>query len=201
MALVHGSARKVLDIGCGTGRLGEALKARQQAEVIGIEFDEAAATVAQPRLDGVIAGDAEQAVPDFPPASFDAIVCADIPEHLRVPGALLRKARSRLAPDGRLVASIPNVRHNSVVRSLLEANWTYEPAGLLDRTHLRLPRRPGQAGRWLILGAQVDSRIGVFYDEFRSIQPRQEPGARIRGPDCGLSADWEPGGSVAWRLS
>ena len=42
-----------------------------------------------------------------------------------------------LAPEGGLVASIPNVRHHSVVRSLLQGNWTYESAGLLDRTHLR----------------------------------------------------------------
>ena len=41
------------------------------------------------------------------------------------------------APDGRLVASIPNVRHHSVVRSLLEGNWTYESAGLARPTHLR----------------------------------------------------------------
>jgi hypothetical protein len=37
----------------------------------------------------------------------------------------------------RLVASIPNVRHHTVVRALLAGNWTYEPAGLLDRTHLQ----------------------------------------------------------------
>ena len=29
------------------------------------------------------------------------------------------------------------MRHHSVVRSLLQGNWTYESAGLLDRTHLR----------------------------------------------------------------
>src|SRR5262249_55774355 len=38
---------------------------------------------------------------------------------------------------GVLVASIPNVRHHTVVRNLLDGNWTYEPAGLLDRDHLR----------------------------------------------------------------
>ena len=50
---------------------------------------------------------------------------------------MLKQAREWLTPDGRLVASIPNVRHHSVVRSLLQGNWTYESAGLLDRTHLR----------------------------------------------------------------
>ena len=137
LALVPATARRVLDIGCGAGRLGEALKARQQAEVVGIELDEAAAAAARQRLDEVIVGDIERLDLDFPPGSFDAIVCGDILEHLREPDRLLRRARGWLAADGRLVASIPNVRHHSVVRSLLEGNWTYESAGLLDRTHLR----------------------------------------------------------------
>ena len=188
MALVPSSARKVLDIGCGTGRLGEALKARQQAKVIGIELDEAAATVARMRLDGVIVGDVEQAVPDFPPGSFDAIVCADILEHLRDPGGLLLKARSWLAPDGRLVASIPNVRHNSVVRSLLEGNWTYEPAGLLDRTHLRFfTRREIE---------KLFCRAGFAIDELEmGGLPRGQPGrpsARRRSAPAGSGLQGSP---------
>ncbi len=137
VALVPESARRVLDIGCGAGRLGEALKARQQADVVGIEMNEAAAAVARQRLDRVVAGDVEALTLDFEPASFDAIVCGDVLEHLREPERLLRQARQWLTSEGCLVASIPNVRHHSVVCSLLQGNWTYESAGLLDRTHLR----------------------------------------------------------------
>jgi 2-polyprenyl-3-methyl-5-hydroxy-6-metoxy-1,4-benzoquinol methylase len=137
LALVPESARRILDIGCGAGRLGEALKARQRAEVVGIECFEPAALAARRRLDQVLIGNVEQMELQFTPGSFDAIVCADVLEHLRQPESLLRQALRWLTPDGRLVASIPNVRHHSVVRSLLDGNWTYEPAGLLDRTHLR----------------------------------------------------------------
>jgi glycosyltransferase involved in cell wall biosynthesis/tetratricopeptide (TPR) repeat protein/2-polyprenyl-3-methyl-5-hydroxy-6-metoxy-1,4-benzoquinol methylase len=137
LALVPESARRVLDIGCGAGRLGEAIKARQQAEVVGIEMNEEAAAVARQRLDHVLVGDVEELTLDFEPGSFDAIVCGDILEHLREPERLLRQARKWLAPGGCLSASIPNVRHHSVVCSLLQGNWTYESAGLLDRTHLR----------------------------------------------------------------
>jgi SAM-dependent methyltransferase len=73
----------------------------------------------------------------FERGSFDAIVCGDILEHLRDPGSLLRRAATWLRPDGCIVASIPNVRHHSVVRALLQGNWTYESAGLLDRDHVR----------------------------------------------------------------
>ena len=41
--------RDVLDIGCGAGRLGEAIKARQQAQVVGVELNEAAAEAARTR--------------------------------------------------------------------------------------------------------------------------------------------------------
>jgi GT2 family glycosyltransferase/tetratricopeptide (TPR) repeat protein/2-polyprenyl-3-methyl-5-hydroxy-6-metoxy-1,4-benzoquinol methylase len=137
LALIPVSARDVLDVGCGAGRLGEALKARQPATVVGIELNPRAACAARQRLDAVHVGDVEALAVDFPPASFDAIVCGDILEHLRDPLRLLRRLRTWLRPGGRLVASIPNVRHHSVLRGLLEGNWTYEPAGLLDRDHLR----------------------------------------------------------------
>jgi len=137
LALIPDSARRVLDVGCGAGRLGDALKARQQAEVWGIELNDQAAELARQRLDQVVVGDVETLDVDFEPATFDAVVCGDIVEHLREPDRLLRRAREWLAPDGCLIASIPNVRHHSVVCSLLQGNWTYELAGLLDRTHLR----------------------------------------------------------------
>jgi GT2 family glycosyltransferase/tetratricopeptide (TPR) repeat protein/2-polyprenyl-3-methyl-5-hydroxy-6-metoxy-1,4-benzoquinol methylase len=137
LALVPESARRVLDIGCGAGHFGEALKARQQAEVVGIELNEAAAALAGKQLDQVIVGDVEQLTLAFEPGAFDAIVCGDILEHLREPERLLRRARKWLTTDGCVIASIPNVRHHSIVCSLLQGNWTYESAGLLDRTHLR----------------------------------------------------------------
>ena len=137
IALVPVTAQRVLDIGCGAGRLGEAIKQRQKATVSGIELDAAAAAAARLRLDHVWAGDVEQLDVTILPGSFDAIVCADVLEHLREPERLLKQAREWLSPDGYFIASIPNVRHHSVIRSLLQGNWTYESAGLLDRTHLR----------------------------------------------------------------
>ncbi len=179
VALVPESARRVLDVGCGAGRLGEAVKARQSAHVTGVEYDEFAAAAARERLDDVVQGDAETV--EFPPASFDCVVCADVLEHLRDPDALLRRVREWLAPGGVLVTSLPNVRHNTVVRALLEGNWTYESAGLLDETHLRFFTRreigkmlfragfdlreqqvvPGSGhAEWTASGRPVEARVG-----------------------------------------
>jgi GT2 family glycosyltransferase/tetratricopeptide (TPR) repeat protein/2-polyprenyl-3-methyl-5-hydroxy-6-metoxy-1,4-benzoquinol methylase len=137
LALVPQSARRVLDIGCGAGRLGESIKARQPAHVAGVEMSPDAAERAGQRLDRVDIGTIEDAAIDFPEQSFDCVICADVLEHLRSPEAVLLKIRRWLAPDGTLVASIPNVANQAVIRSLLEGNWTYESAGLLDQDHVR----------------------------------------------------------------
>lgn len=136
-ALVPTDARRVLDIGCGAGRLGQEFKRRQDAEVVGVEFDPRAAARARQRLDHVFEGDVERLSLQFEAKSIDVVICADVLEHLRHPERFLTQAQSWLRPGGVLVASIPNVRFHSVVRSLLDGNWTYESAGLLDQDHVR----------------------------------------------------------------
>jgi 2-polyprenyl-3-methyl-5-hydroxy-6-metoxy-1,4-benzoquinol methylase len=137
LALIPTPARSVLEIGCGAGRLGAALKQRQGAQVVGVELDPEAAALASQRLDLVITGDIEQERLGFADGRFDCVVCADVLEHLRQPQELLARIRRWLTADGRLIISLPNVQHHSVVQGLIEGNWTYEAAGLLDRTHLR----------------------------------------------------------------
>lgn len=136
-ALVPRTAQRILDVGCGSGRLGASLKARQSAEVTGIELSGKAAEVARRVLDQVIEGNIESASVEFPPGRFDCVICADVIEHFREPMIVLKKIRRWLAPEGTLVASIPNVRNHTVVRALVEGNWTYESAGLLDQDHVR----------------------------------------------------------------
>lgn len=136
VALVPATARRVLDVGCAAGRLGEALKARQSVEVVGVELDAKAAAAARNRIDRIVVGSIEDSTVTFPSGSFDCIICGDVLEHLRDPASALERIRGWLSDDGVLVASIPNTRHHSVVGALLAGNWTYEPAGLLDSTHL-----------------------------------------------------------------
>src|SRR3954470_10762596 len=59
-ALVPASARRVLDLGCAAGALGAGLKARQGAEVVGVEIHRAHAREAERRLDRVVVGDVEE---------------------------------------------------------------------------------------------------------------------------------------------
>lgn len=136
--LVPATARRVLDVGCGGGALGGALKRDRDIEVVGLEGFADAAERARERLDDVVCADLDalEELP-FPDGSFDAMVFGDVLEHLRDPHRLLRTLRPYLAPGGVIICSIPNVRHWSVLFPLLvQDRWTYEDAGLLDRTHV-----------------------------------------------------------------
>ncbi|MEV4423191.1 class I SAM-dependent methyltransferase [Patulibacter sp. NPDC049589] len=136
---VPATAARVLDVGCGAGGLGVALKAeRPGLHVVGLEGFPDAAAEARGRLDEVLELDLD-ATPGLPHPEgwFDAMIFGDVLEHLRDPERLLRALLPHLASDGVLVCSIPNVKHWTVVHPLLvQDRWTYEDAGLLDRTHV-----------------------------------------------------------------
>lgn len=138
--LVEGRGLRVLELGCGEGRLGEELKRRGTASSVdGVELDAAAAADAQARLDRVHVADLDvAALRTLVTGPYDVVVTSDVLEHLRDPWALLGEVRALLRPGGVVVASLPNVRHLSVVLPLLlRGSFAYRDEGILDRTHLR----------------------------------------------------------------
>ena len=55
------------------------------------------------------------------------------------PAGFLRNVKAKLAPAGRLIASVPNVRYAPVLFNLLvRADFEYTEGGVLDYTHLHL---------------------------------------------------------------
>lgn len=68
---------------------------------------------------------------------YDTILFADVLEHLPNPQRVLEMVWAKLKPNGRILASIPNVAHWTVRWKLLLGQFRYEETGLLDRTHLR----------------------------------------------------------------
>src|SRR3712207_910231 len=89
------TARRVLDLGCATGTTGAALKQRQDAHVTGVEIEPEYAREAASRLDEVIEGDVAAVTVD---GTYDALIAADILEHLADPWTTLRRYAGHLQP-------------------------------------------------------------------------------------------------------
>jgi 2-polyprenyl-3-methyl-5-hydroxy-6-metoxy-1,4-benzoquinol methylase len=138
-ALVPATARRILDLGCSSGALGAALKARQAAEVVGVELDPAYAADAADRLDRVLVADIEE-LAQAPErlGRFDCLIAADVLEHLRDPWSALAAIAGVLDPGGTAVVSLPNVRYwETFVQVGLRGTWPLRDEGIFDRSHLR----------------------------------------------------------------
>src|SRR5437773_1745438 len=136
---------RVLEFGCATGYMSQALCDRLGATVVGVELDAEAARLAEESCERVLVGDAEELdlEAELGGERFDAILFADVLEHLRDPASLLRRVRPLVADGGLVIASIPNVAHAAVRLSLLGGTFRYREQGLLDETHLRFFTREG----------------------------------------------------------
>jgi 2-polyprenyl-3-methyl-5-hydroxy-6-metoxy-1,4-benzoquinol methylase len=141
-ALVPADARRILDLGCSSGALGAALKARQGAEIVGIELLPDYADDARPRLDRVVQGDLavlaarEDLEADL--GSFDCLIAADVLEHLVDPWAVLSRFGRLVREGGTAVVSVPNVRYWETFWQLgRHGTWPRRAEGIFDATHLR----------------------------------------------------------------
>jgi 2-polyprenyl-3-methyl-5-hydroxy-6-metoxy-1,4-benzoquinol methylase len=134
-ALGDGRGRRALDVGAADGFLAELLT-RQGWQVTALERDPEQAAKARGRCHEVIVADLDEATPRLT-GLFDAIVYGDVLEHLSDPLPVLVALDRSLAPEGRVLVSVPNIAHLWVRLSLLLGRWDYADRGILDRTHLR----------------------------------------------------------------
>ncbi len=139
VSVVPSYALKILDVGCGAGVLGQALKQQDKRRfVVGIELDEEAVYHAKYNLDAAYQTDIEKFDAPFEKGEFDCIIFADILEHLIDPWKLISEYCDFLKPEGTVIASIPNIRNLPLIKNLAaEGSWEYQTEGILDRTHLR----------------------------------------------------------------
>ena len=134
--MIPEKSQKVLEIGCAAG--GFRLNFPDQVEYWGVEPVREAAEQARQRNIKVLCGTYDEVSEQLPVAYFDVVVCNDVIEHVPDPEAFLASLKGKLAPNGILVGSIPNVWFwGNLINLLVRRDWKYEESGVLDRTHFR----------------------------------------------------------------
>jgi len=166
LSLIPPEVQRILDVGCGKGILGKKL-CEQQKEVFGIEKDPVIAQEAAKHLQKVIIGDIESISLPFSDSYFDCLIFADVLEHLQDPWSVLRKLRKYLCKGGKVIASIPNVQHYKVIRSLIRGHWNYTQSGILDISHLRFFTIEGIRDLFEQAGYKVEQVIGKRRASFK----------------------------------
>lgn len=130
--------QRVLELGTGPGTVTRILHAKG-CKVTGVEMDPDTLATCAPFCERTLQANLEDPLWASPLAgeTFDAIICADVLEHLRDPRPLLNQLHGFLKPGGSVLMSLPNASHLTVVASLLGGRFPYQKNGLLDHTHLK----------------------------------------------------------------
>ena len=130
--------QRVLELGTGPGTVTRILHSKG-CKVTGVEMDPETLATCAPFCERTLRANLED--PNWAVSlageSFDAIICADVLEHLRDPRPLLNQLHNFLKPGGSVLISLPNASHLTIVASLLGGRFPYQKNGLLDNTHLK----------------------------------------------------------------
>lgn len=133
----HIRNKRVLDIGCGTGFLGDCLTEFGN-ECYGITISPGEVVKAQGKMKAVHLIDIENAKDlPFKKNYFDVIVFGDVLEHLKNSSYPLQLVKPYLKQGGMIIVSLPNIANFKFRLRLLMGKFEYEPYGIMDYTHLR----------------------------------------------------------------
>ncbi len=160
---VPAGAGRILDVGCSQGATASALRAAGVREIVGIEPDPGDAAIARGTCDRVVCARLEEVAEPWEQC-FDAILFGDVLEHLEDPSGALVHVRPWLAPQGRVIASVPNVANWAVVGGLLEERFDYVPYSTLSGTHVRFFTRRTVVDLFEACGYAVESIDGIAGD-------------------------------------
>lgn len=161
LAFVPSGSGPILEIGCGAGGFLSLLKHRNNlSETWGVDLLPPSELISKP--DHYFRGPIEESIVKLPRNHFDIIVVNDVLEHLVKPEEILERLTHLLTPEGRIVGSIPNVLHWTVLEGLIvHRDWRYENFGILDRTHLRFFTRKSILRMFSEAGLVVEKISGV----------------------------------------
>lgn len=129
-----------LDLGCWTGNLGEALIARKDCVVDGVDYRKDVLEKAKERgyrnVYEINLNNDTGLLKNL--GSYDCIICADVLEHLADPKTTLSLLKEKLAKEGVVLISVPNIAFIQQRLLLTAGKFDYNPkGGIMDESHLR----------------------------------------------------------------
>lgn len=168
---------RVLDFGCSTGRMLKSATGR--LECVGVEPNDEAAAVARGRGIRIVT---EQELRDGRAGDFDAILLADVYEHLPHPVALVEMLAARLKPGGWLAIVTGNA-DAIPTKDFIGEYWYFRLPGhllMLSERHVAwLARRVGLAVHALHRCSHYDTpladRVTQWMRSFAYLQFRRAP--------------------------
>ena len=163
---LHGA--KVADVGCGGGLLSEAL-ARAGARVTGIDLGDKVIEIARLHLhESNLAVDyrkqSSTELAQAEPASFDAVCCMELIEHVPDPAALVHDLAAMLKPGGRVFLSTLNRTPAAFGAAILGAEYLMRllPPGT---HHYAQFLKPCELARLLrVVGLDLEDVSGLGYN-------------------------------------
>jgi len=168
VACVPPAAGSLLDAGCGTGNLLQAIQRRHpEIALHGIDFSEAMLRRARTKVsDAVLATADLNMVLPYPTASFDVVTCINVLYAVAQPEYTVAALRRVLTPGGTLIVSSPcaQPRMTSFIREhAAEAGW-WRTLPLLFRFGAlvlfnALIFRRGHAGEYHFMNFQAASKL------------------------------------------
>ncbi|WP_226858703.1 class I SAM-dependent methyltransferase [Diaphorobacter aerolatus] len=163
-SLVHEGAT-VLDLGCGSGALGQYLHETLGCTSDGLTWSDAEAEHARPHYRQVEVADLENCnlLTLFSNRHYDYIVCADVLEHLRQPERILQACRQLLKPGANCWCRCPTLATRGWSQNCCKANSVIAMKGCLTAPicassraglwHAFWARTPGASTCWIRSGA------------------------------------------------
>jgi glycosyltransferase involved in cell wall biosynthesis len=132
--LGRGPSKRILDLACSNGRLGELLRLEGHT-VVGVSAEKLDGV--GDRLAGFVEGDINNGLPIEVGGNFDVVIATNVFEQLINPSSLLAQLGDVLSPRGVIMVSVPNVAHWYPRLRVLFGHFDYERRGIFDEGHLR----------------------------------------------------------------
>lgn len=131
---------RVLNVGCSTGLIDEVL-AQQAANIVGIDIDAAAIALANERRtrDNMEFRLGDAMALDFGDATFDAVICSQVYEHVPDPVRMMQEIKRVLRPGGVCYFAATNrlcimeQHYHLPLLSVIPVAWAHRYLRLLGR--------------------------------------------------------------------